>query len=108
VGPADESRDWLVDVYRKACVHSDESVRALGLGAPATVAWWSADEQSTTVGHLVVRMLAETAHHAGHADIIRESLDGRAGDDHEDVGDRDYWRSLLASIQQAADAHRPR
>ena len=32
-------------------------------------------------------MLAETAHHAGHADIVREEIDGRGGRDHDEVGD---------------------
>jgi len=31
--------------------------------------WW-------TVRHVLLHILRETAHHSGHADIIRESLDG--------------------------------
>ena len=32
---------------------------------------------ATTVGHLVVRMVAETAHHAGHAELLREAIVAR-------------------------------
>ena len=51
-------------------------------------------------------MLSETAHHAGHADIVRESIDGRGGGDHDDVGDEEHWTAFVAKIQAAADAHR--
>jgi hypothetical protein len=51
-------------------------------------------------------MLSETAHHAGHADILRESIDGRGGRDRDDVGDEEHWTAFVATIQAAADAHR--
>jgi len=76
---ADETREWLLGVYRRSWAHCDAAVRELGLEAPATVAWWSPGDRETTVGHLVVRMVAETAHHAGHADLLREQI-GRATD----------------------------
>jgi hypothetical protein len=46
-------------------------------------------------------MVAETAQHAGHADIIRELLDGKGGPDHE-VLDGTVWRAYVAQIQAAA------
>ena len=53
-----------------------------------------------------MRCVAETAQHAGHADILREGLDGQGGRDHDDVGDADTWSAYVAGIQQAADEHR--
>jgi len=103
---ADESREWLVDTYRQSWAHCDATVRDLGLDAPASVPWWPEDRRATTVGHLLVRMLAETAHHAGHADILRESIDGRAGRDQDDIGDEAWWSAYVARIQAAADEHR--
>lgn len=40
---------------------------------------------------LLVRVVAETAQHAGHADTLREMIDGRAGNDHGEVGDATWW-----------------
>jgi len=103
---ADQSRDYLLGLYRTAWRHSDESVAALSLTAPAEVAWWPAERRTTTFGHLLVRMTAETAQHAGHADILREMIDGRGGRDHDDIGDADAWRAHFDAIQTAADTFR--
>ena len=82
------------------------SVRTLGLDAPATVPWWPEERRETTLGYIAVHLLAEIAHHAGHADILRESIDGRGGRDHADVGDAEWWDAYVARVQAAADAHR--
>ncbi len=103
---AEESRDDLVDLYRRSWVHGDESVRELGLDAPAHVPWWREGHRDTTLGHLLVHLLAETAHHAGHADIVRETIDGRGGADRDHMGDEAWWQAHVARIQAAADAHR--
>jgi uncharacterized damage-inducible protein DinB len=103
---ADEGREWLLDLYRQSWAHCDATIRELGVDAPATVPWWPEERRETTLGHLLVRMVAETAHHAGHADILRESIDGRGGSDHDDVGDEETWAALVARIQAAADEHR--
>ena len=103
---SDEGREWLLDLYRQSWAHCDASVRELGLDAPATVPWWPEGRRDTTLGYLLVHQLAETAHHAGHADIIREAIDGRAGRDHDEVGDQQWWTAFVARIQAAADEHR--
>ena len=73
----EESRECLVELYRTAWGLSDASIAALPLDAPAIVAWWPEERRTTTLGHLVVRVVAETAQHAGHADILRETIDGQ-------------------------------
>jgi hypothetical protein len=103
---ADESREYVVDLYHQAWQHTDESIAQLPLDAPASVSWWPEERRDTTFGSLLVRVVAETGRHAGHADIIRETIDGQAGSDHDDVGDDAWWAAHLARIQQSADAHR--
>jgi hypothetical protein len=76
----DESSDYITGVYRQACAHSDDTVAELDLDSPGRVAHWAVGHQETTLGVLLIRMAGETAQHAGHADIIRELIDGRTGD----------------------------
>lgn len=103
---AEETRDELVTLYRRSWQHSDESITTLGLHSPAEVAWWPEERRRTTLGSLLIRVVAETAQHAGHADIVREMIDGRAGRDHEDIGDTAWWDRHVERVQQAADRHR--
>jgi hypothetical protein len=102
----EESRDHLVGLYRQVWRLSDASIAELPLDAPAFVQWWPAERQNTTFGHLLCRVVAETAQHAGHADIVRETIDGRAGRDHDDIGDAEWWEKYVGRIQAAADTFR--
>lgn len=98
-----ESSEYIIGPYRRACAHADRAIDDLDLDAPATVAHWSAGERDTTLGALLILMVAETAQHAGHADIVREAIDGKAGADHDNF-DESEWRTYVAGIQAAADA----
>ncbi len=73
----DESTDYITSVYRQVCANSDRTVANLDLDSPGHVGHWENGHQETTLGVLLVRMLAETSQHAGHADIIREVIDAR-------------------------------
>jgi hypothetical protein len=88
---ADESSEYLIGLYRRACAHADRALADLDLESPARVAHWPEDRRDTTLGVLLIRMVAETAQHAGHADIVRELIDGRAGADSEAL-DEAAWR----------------
>lgn len=101
-----ESRAYLLDLYRTVWRHSDESIAELDLAAPAEVAWWPEARKTTTFGHLLVRMTAETAQHAGHADVIRELIDGTGGSDYDEMGDADWWMAYVSGVQAAADTFR--
>ena len=70
----DESSEYLIGLYQRACAHADQVIDELDLDAPARVAHWPEARRDTTLGFLLVRMTAETAQHAGHADIVRQSL----------------------------------
>ena len=99
----DESSEYLISLYRRACAQADLALTDLDLDSPASVAHWPPDRRDTTLGVLLIRMVAETAQHAGHADIIRELIDGKAGPDHDEVGEA-AWRDYLARVQAAADS----
>lgn len=100
----DESSEYLIGLYKRACAHGDQTIAELDLQAPGWVAHWPEDRRDTTLGVLLIRMVAETAQHAGHADVVRELIDGRAGPDHDAVGDEAWWREYVAAIQTAADS----
>ena len=73
--------------------------------SPGYVAHWPEAARHTDLGVLLVRVVAETAHHAGHADIVREMIDGRGGSDHDGL-DAAGWERYLAQVTAAADAFR--
>lgn len=101
-----ESRDDLVALYRRACAHGDATIEALDLDAPGEVPHWPEERRATTLGVLLIRMVDETAHHAGHADICRELIDGSGPPDAAEYGDANYWSAYRARIQGAADSFR--
>ena len=70
----DESRAEIVDRYRRAWEHSDATIAAHDIDAPGHVPWWPRPD--VTLFNVMVHVLTETNRHAGHADILREQLDG--------------------------------
>jgi hypothetical protein len=76
---AEESREFIVELYRRSCRHADETIAALPLDAVGRVRWWPAERAEATLHGLLVRVATETHRHAGQADIIRELVDGAVG-----------------------------
>jgi uncharacterized damage-inducible protein DinB len=75
--PADARRDQIVAAYREECARSDTIVRACAdLSSMAQIAN-PGQPQKDSLRRIVVHMIEETARHAGHADILREQIDGR-------------------------------
>ncbi|MGN6606059.1 MAG: DinB family protein [Jatrophihabitans sp.] len=103
---ADETRDDIVGLYRRACAHTDATVAALPLEAEAEIPWWPSDRRRTTLHRLLVHVIAETNRHAGHADIVRETIDGaaglRAGNPNLTHDDPAAWQQYVATVERAA------
>jgi uncharacterized damage-inducible protein DinB len=101
----DESRDDVVAMYRRAWQHADETITALPLDATGRVPWWG-DDGTVTLQHILVHMTAETQRHAGHADIVRELIDGASGllkgHDNMPPGDQEWWRTYRDRLEEAA------
>lgn len=71
--------DDLVADYRAACVRSDEIVYACpDLSTLAAIAN-PGEDALDSLRQIVAHMIEETGRHAGHADILRELIDGATG-----------------------------
>ncbi|MFJ3527828.1 MULTISPECIES: DinB family protein [unclassified Streptomyces] len=105
----DETRDQIVGFYRRTWEHSDATINALPLDAPGHVPWWPEPYSSTNLFAVMTHVLAETVRHAGHADILREGLDGRTGmrPEHEQEIDEEARAAYCAKIEQAARSAAP-
>ncbi|MBK5330588.1 MAG: DinB family protein [Ilumatobacteraceae bacterium] len=99
----DDTSEDLIALYRRAAAHGDATIDALDLDSAGSVPHWPEDRRATTLGVLLIRMVTETAQHAGHADIIRELVDGQAGNDANFATDVD-WNEYVSSVQRAADS----
>jgi hypothetical protein len=103
---ADESREQIVGLYRRAWAHSDATIDALALDATGRVPWWPADQSEVTLHRILVHMIAETDRHAGHADIVRELIDGAAGlrdgNDNMTPGDQAWWQDYRSRLERVA------
>jgi hypothetical protein len=101
-----ESREFITGLYRRAWAHSDATIDALPLDATGHVPWWPADRNEVTLHHVLVRMATETARHAGHADIVRELIDGAAGwtprQSNLPPGDPSWWQAHRDRVERAA------
>ncbi len=103
---ADERREDVVELYRRAWAHGDATVHALDLDAEGTVPWWG-DRGRVTLHLILVHLIAETNRHAGHADVLRESIDGLAGlrRDGDNLGvDERGWQAHRDAVEAAARA----
>ncbi|HEV3225416.1 MAG TPA: DinB family protein [Acidimicrobiales bacterium] len=100
----DETSDDLIAAYRAATAAADEAIAdvdldAIGrhhLGIAVSLRW------------MLFTVLLDTARHAGHADIVRELIDGTAGSYREWAGvpspdDEEYRQTYLARVRGEID-----
>lgn len=103
---ADESREHIVGLYRQAWAHSDATIDELTLETRGHVPWWPDADDEVTLHHAVVRVIADTHRHAGHADILREQLDGAVGMNEGNSGmasdDPAWWEEYRGRVERAA------
>lgn len=74
-----ETLAGLLDDYAAAAAATDElvtSLPSLDAAQPLPEAPWYEKGASWSARRVLLHVLAETAQHAGHADIIREAIDG--------------------------------
>jgi hypothetical protein len=73
----DESRQDILTSYRGAWEFSDATISELPLDAVGRVWWWG--DATVTLHRILLHVTADTQRHAGHADIVRELIDGSVG-----------------------------
>jgi hypothetical protein len=102
----DESRVEIVDRYRRMWAHSDATIAALDIDAAGYVPWWPRPD--VKLFNILVHVLNETNRHAGHADILREQLDGAVGTESGSAAlhgrDATFWENHRAELERAAQA----
>ncbi|MEV6485651.1 DinB family protein [Streptomyces sp. NPDC051576] len=100
----DETRERIVGDYRRVCAHSDATIEALPLDAIGRIPGERVTE--LTLHRTLVHMTYETSRHAGHADIVRELVDGsvgqRAGGTNMAPGDAAWWAGHRDRVERAA------
>jgi hypothetical protein len=103
---AEESREQIVGLYQRVWAHADATIEALPLDAVGRVPWWPPERAEVTLHRVLVHVLADTDRHAGHADIVRELIDGtvglRADRSNLPPGDADWWAGYRDRIERAA------
>ena len=105
---AEETREHIVGLYRRVWTHSDATIEALDLTAVGRVPWWPEGHNQVTLHRLLIHMIAETHRHVGHADVVRETIDGAAGlradNDNLAEGDAAWWADYRNRVEAAARA----
>ena len=105
---AAETREDVVGFYRRACAHADATIEALAPEAIGVVSWWNPETSTTTLSRILVHVATETHRHAGHADIVRELIDGaaglRKGNENLPAADEVDWVAHVARVEAAAQA----
>ncbi|MEU1394823.1 DinB family protein [Micromonospora zamorensis] len=101
----DETKDGLIDLYRRVGVFADQTIDQLPLDAPGQVPWWRPGRQDVTLQRIIIHVTCDLARHAGHADIIREQHDSAIGlrQDNTNIPDDYDWSAYVAKLTKLAD-----
>ena len=101
-----ETRDSVVGFYRRVWRHSDATIDALPLETVGKVAWWPEGERELTLSQALVHVITDVYRHAGHADLLRELIDGASGADPRwsnlPPGDETWWAGYVDKVEAAA------
>lgn len=102
----DESSAEIVALYRRVWAHSDVTLQTVPLDGTGRVLWWASDRNTVTLHRVLVHLISETQRHAGHADIVRELIDGAVGlrrdNDNLPAAGPGWWAGYRDRLEQTA------
>ncbi len=100
-----ESRADIVGLYERVCWHADATIEVLSLDAMGRVLWWN---EEVPLFNVMLHCLLDATRRAGHADVLREGLDGLVGIDRgsarQAVANDAHWPERRDTIERAARA----
>ncbi|WP_408899342.1 DinB family protein [Nocardioides sp. R1-1] len=112
---ADPQADWtvpatlpaadLVSFYERVGAFADAALAELPLDTVGRVPWWPEDRSAVTLQEIAVHVMSDLYRHAGHADILREQVDGSTGmrPGMTNVPDGVDWPAYVARLTAIAD-----
>lgn len=100
--PAEVPLSELLAFYRRVWEFADATIEATPLGGAGSVAHWGGEP--VTLHQILVHTLTDLDRHAGHADILREQLDGAVGwhGDGDNVPEVD-WPAYVDRVRAIAE-----
>ncbi|MEU4556448.1 DinB family protein [Micromonospora violae] len=101
----DETKDGLIDLYRRVGAFADETIEELPLDAPGRVPWFRPGTQDVTLQRIIIHVTCDLARHAGQADIMREQHDMAIGlRQDSSIIPEDYdWPAYVSKLTKLAD-----
>ncbi|WP_433286094.1 DinB family protein [Micromonospora sp. CA-244673] len=101
----EETKDGLIDLYRRVGEFADQTIEQLPLDAPGQVPWWRPGGQDVTLQRIIIHVTCDLARHAGHADIMREQHDAAIGLRREstNIPDDYDWPAYVTRLTKLAD-----
>jgi uncharacterized damage-inducible protein DinB len=102
---ADETKDGLIDLYRRVGTFADQTIEQLPLDALGRVPWWQPGRDVVTLQRIIIHVTCDLARHAGHADIMREQHDSVIGLRRENTNiPEDYdWPAYVTKLAKLAE-----
>lgn len=114
---ADPQADWyategescagIIELYRRVWTFSDATIDELPLDALGRVPWWRDERNPVTLQRILTHVLVDLARHVGHADILREQVDGSAGvrADLSNLPEQQDWPAYVAELTRLAERY---
>lgn len=102
----DETRADIEELWARSCAHADATIAALPIDAEGHVPWWPAERNPVTLEQILVHLQYDLSRHAGHADIVRELIDGsvglRVGNGNMPDQDEAWWKAYVERLEDTA------